>query len=206
MARPTTIGTHTFIAHVEDKPGVLNRIASLFRRRGFNIASLTVGRTAEPGVSRLTLVIDADDDTARRIEANLYKLVNVLLVEDVTFAPSVARELALIKVRAGAETRPRVLQVCEVFGARVVDLTAQIVTVELTATHDKIDDLVGVLACDGVIEMVRTGVVAMARGERPAITQPTSAIPHANDSHDAHDAQGATTWPESSTTATPISA
>ena len=194
-----TVATRTIIAHVEDKPGVLNRIASLFRRRGFNIASLTVGRTAEPGVSRLTLVIDADDDTARRIEANLYKLVNVLLVEDVTFAPSVARELALIKVRAGAETRPRVLQVCEVFGARVVDLTAHIVTVELTATHDKIDDLVGVLAADGVIEMVRTGVVAMARGERPQIPEPRLAVaamaPHeALGTHDiceANESQGA---------------
>jgi acetolactate synthase I/III small subunit len=193
-----TVSTRTIIAHVEDKPGVLNRIASLFRRRGFNIASLTVGRTAEPGVSRLTLVIDADDDTARRIEANLYKLVNVLLVEDVTFAPAVSRELALIKVRAGAETRPRVLQVCEVFGARVVDLTAQIVTVELTATHDKIDDLVGVLAADGVIEMVRTGVVAMARGDRPEIPEPRLAVvamaPHEAASHDLsepHESQGA---------------
>src|ERR1043165_356141 len=148
LTRPTTVATHTFIAHVEDKPGVLSRTASLLRRRDFNIGSRSGGRTAEPGVSRLTLVIDADEDTARRIEANLYKLVNVLLVEDVTSAPSVARELALIKVRASAETRPRVLQVCEVFGARVIDLTAQLVTVELTATHDKIDDLVGVLAAD----------------------------------------------------------
>ena len=210
-----TVATHTFIAHVEDKPGVLNRIASLFRRRGFNIASLTVGRTAEPGVSRLTLVIDADDDTARRIEANLYKLVNVLLVEDVTFAPSLARELALIKVRAGAETRPRVLQVCEVFGARVIDLTAELLTVELTATHDKIDDLVGVLAGDGVIEMVRTGVVAMTRGERTQIPPPRDAVSLALDTHEAHESptsheshesQGATPWPASSTTVTPISA
>ncbi|HSS02227.1 MAG TPA: acetolactate synthase small subunit [Kofleriaceae bacterium] len=195
MTRPTTVATHTFIAHVEDKPGVLNRIASLFRRRGFNIVSLTVGRTAEPGVSRLTLVIDADEDTARRIEANLYKLVNVLLVEDVTSAPSVARELALIKVRASAETRPRVLQVCEVFGARVIDLTAQLVTVELTATHDKIDDLVGVLAADGVVEMVRTGVVAMARGDRPAFSEPRVAAlaAHAHDPRelDSHESQGA---------------
>jgi acetolactate synthase-1/3 small subunit len=195
LTRPTTVATHTFIAHVEDKPGVLNRIASLFRRRGFNIVSLTVGRTAEPGVSRLTLVIDADDDTARRIESNLYKLVNVLLVEDVTLAPSVARELALIKVRASAETRPRVLQVCEVFGARVVDMTAQHVTVELTATHDKIDDLVGVLAADGVIEMVRTGVVAMARGERPAFSEPRlaalAARAHDPRELDSHESQGA---------------
>jgi acetolactate synthase-1/3 small subunit len=191
LTRPTTVATHTFIAHVEDKPGVLNRIASLFRRRGFNIVSLTVGRTAEPGVSRLTLVIEADEDTARRIEANLYKLVNVLLVEDVTFTPSVARELALIKVRASAETRPRVLQVCEVFGARVIDLTAQLVTVELTATHDKIDDLVGVLAADGVIEMVRTGVVAMARGDRPQIPEPRLSVVAMHDVNEPHESQGA---------------
>jgi acetolactate synthase-1/3 small subunit len=195
--------THTIIAHVEDKPGVLNRIASLFRRRGFNITSLTVGRTAEAGVSRLTLVVDADDDTARRIEANLYKLVNVLLVEDVTFASTLSRELALIKVRAGAEARPRVLQVCEVFGARVLDLTAELITVELTATHDKIDDLVGVLAGDGVLEMVRTGVVAMARGERTSIAEPR---PAARPEAPQPEHEGAASWPESSTTATPISA
>jgi acetolactate synthase-1/3 small subunit len=209
---PTNSRTHTLIAHVEDKPGVLARIASLFRRRGYNIASLTVGRTAEPGVSRLTLVVDADDDTARRIEANLYKLVNVLLVEDVTFGASVARELALVKVRATAETRPRVLQICEVFGARVLDMMPEILTIELTSTHDKIDDLVGVLAAEGVIEMVRTGVVAMTRGERTTIPQSKSHLneppdsPEAPESQDSTDSQGATPWPESSTTATPISA
>jgi acetolactate synthase-1/3 small subunit len=198
----SSVQTHTIIAHVEDKPGVLNRIASLFRRRGFNIVSLTVGRTAEPGVSRLTLVIDADDDTARRIEANLYKLVNVLLVEDVTFTPLISRELALIKVRASAESRSRVLQVCDVFGARIIDMTADVLTIELTAAHDKIDDLVGVLRSDGILEMVRTGVVAMARGERPPIPDfqsPTSP------SHDSQ-TQEQQPWPESSTTATPISA
>jgi len=199
---PDAVKTHTIIAHVEDKPGVLNRIASLFRRRGFNIVSLTVGRTAEPGVSRLTLVIDADDDTARRIEANLYKLVNVLLVEDVTSVPLISRELALIKVRAGSETRPRVLQVCEVFGARVIELTADMLTLELTATHDKIDDLVGVLRSEGIIEMVRTGVVAMARGERKTNPQSQSHVPQTHESHE----QEQQPWPESSTTATPISA
>jgi acetolactate synthase-1/3 small subunit len=209
----STVKTHTLIAHVEDKPGVLNRISSLFRRRGYNIASLTVGRTSEPGVSRLTLVVDADDDTARRIEANLYKLVNVLLVEDVTLKASISRELALVKVRASADTRARVLQVCEVFGARVVDMTPELVTVELTSTHDKIDDLVGVLACEGVVEMVRTGVVAMTRGERTTIpTLPTLPAPQSQAQSqvspptDSHDSQGAAPWPESSTTATPISA
>jgi acetolactate synthase-1/3 small subunit len=216
---PSSSRTHTLIAHVEDKPGVLARIASLFRRRGYNIASLTVGRTAEPGVSRLTLVVDADDDTARRIEANLYKLVNVLLVEDVTLGASVARELALVKVRATSETRPRVLQICEVFGARVLDMMPELLTIELTSTHDKIDDLVGVLASEGVvIEMVRTGVVAMTRGERTTIPQSNphlNGTPESSDSSESsnssdslvsNDSQGATPWPESSMTATPISA
>jgi acetolactate synthase-1/3 small subunit len=198
-ALPSTVKTHTIIAHVEDKPGVLNRITSLVRRRGYNITSLTVGRTAEPGVSRLTVVIDADDDTARRIEANLYKLVNVLLVEDVTFAPLTSRELALIKVRATTDTRPRVLQVCEVFGARIVDMTADLLTVELTSAPDRIDDLVGVLRAEGILEMVRTGVVAMARGDRKP-------VPHNHSLTPQNDAQEQPPWPESSTTATPISA
>src|SRR5208283_4782460 len=96
----------TFIAYVEDLPGVLNRVTSLFRRRSYNIESLTVGRTHTDGVSRMTLVMEADDDTAARIEANLYKLVNVLKVEDTAHAATVARELALLKVRADTTTRP----------------------------------------------------------------------------------------------------
>lgn len=198
----STVKSHTLIAHVEDKPGVLNRIASLFRRRGYNITSLTVGRTAEAGVSRLTLVIDADDDMARRIEANLYKLVNVLLVEDVTFGPLISRELALIKVRAGAETRSRVLQVCDASGARIIDMTSDMLTIELTASHDKIDDLIGVLRSEGILEMVRTGVVAMTRGERNTIrdSQPSISSPPTTNTQEKQP------WPESSTTATPISA
>ena len=96
---------HTFVVHVENKPGVLNRVASLFRRRGFNIESLTVGHTETPGVSRMTIVVDTDDVGARRVEANLYKLVNVLRVDDLTDRPSVTRDLALIKVAATRETR-----------------------------------------------------------------------------------------------------
>lgn len=190
----TVIRTHTIIAHVEDKPGVLNRIASLFRRRGFNITSLTVGRTAEPGRSRLTIVVDADDCTASRIEANLYKLVNVLFVEDVSFRAAIARELALIKVRAGAEVRPRILQICDVFKARVVDMTPDMLTVELTGSHGEIDDLVDVLRPEGIVDMVRTGVVAMTRGEPSTHT--------AFQSQQQEQKQ----WPESSMTATPISA
>jgi acetolactate synthase I/III small subunit len=210
---PDQVTTRTFIAHVEDKPGVLNRIASLFRRRGYNIISLTVGRTDKAGVSRLTLVLDADDDTARRIEANLYKLVNVLLVEEVTAAPALCRELALIKVRADAAGRPAVLQVCEVFRARVVDMDPATLTLEITGTHDKVDGLVDVLRAYDVVEMVRTGVVAMTRGE-PRSRRPTpQPQPRARAQPEPQSPTQSTateqeepSWPESSTTATPISA
>jgi acetolactate synthase-1/3 small subunit len=153
----------TFIAYVEDLPGVLNRVTSLFRRRSYNIESLAVGRTHEEGVSRMTIVMEADDDAARRIEANLYKLVNVLRVEDTSSRATVARELALIKVRADATSRPSVMQVCEVFRARVIDVGSEALICEITGTADKIDGLVDVLTPFGVVEMVRTGAVAMVR-------------------------------------------
>jgi acetolactate synthase small subunit len=116
---PDTPIERTFVTYVEDKPGVLNRVASLFRRRNFNIESLTVGHTDQPGVSCMTIVTNVDEYTARRVEANLYKLVNVLRVEEVTHVPTVMRDLALIKVRADSETRTQVLQICDVFRARV---------------------------------------------------------------------------------------
>lgn len=153
----------TFIVHVEDLPGVLNRVTSLFRRRTYNIESLTVGSTHDPGVSRMTIVMQADDDDARRIEANLYKLVNVLRVEDTTRRATVVRELALVKVRADASTRPNVMQVCEVFRARVIDVGPEALICEITGTADKIDGLVDVLRPFGIVEMVRTGAVAMVR-------------------------------------------
>lgn len=155
---------HTLIVTVEDRPGVLNRVASLFRRRGYNIESLTVGHTAEPGVSRMTVVVDADDDTVRRLEANLYKLVNVLFVENLRDKGAVVKDLALIKVRAGAAERAQLLQLLEAFRARAVDIGADSLVVEITGAPDKIDGLVSVLEPFGVLEMVRTGAVAMTRG------------------------------------------
>lgn len=161
MSEPTA---RTFVAYVEDKPGVLNRVASLFRRRSFNIESLSVGGTHEVGVSRMTIVVLADDDTAKRIEANLYKLVNVLRVHDITETPSVVRELTLIKVNADTTQRAQVLQICDVFRARVVDVAPDSLIVEITGTQDKIEGLVSVLKPFGIAEMVRTGAIAMARG------------------------------------------
>ena len=155
---------HTLIAYVEDVPGVLNRVASLFRRRNFNIDSLTVGRTEQPGVSRLTVVVEATEAGARIVEANLYKLVNVLSVEDVTHARSVSREMAFIKVRASPDRRSELLQLVQTFRARVVDLCPDSVIIETTGTQEKLDGLVEVLRPFGIIELVRTGAVAMLRG------------------------------------------
>ena len=155
---------HTFVAYVEDVPGVLARIAALFRRRAYNIDSLTVGRTEIQGVSRMTVVMEADRATARLVEANLYKLINVLRVEDVTHEPSLIRDLALIKVRADADVRPRVIQVAEVFRARVIDMGPESLVFEITGTEDKLTGLIEVLRPFGIIEMVRTGLVAMTRG------------------------------------------
>ena len=155
---------HTFVAYVEDKPGVLNRVASLFRRRAFNIESLTVGHTEQPGVSRMTIVVETDDMGARRIEAHLYKLVNVLRVDDVTAAPAVARDLALVKVSATSAARAQVLQLVDVFRARIVDVANDSLIVEITGTEDKLEGLIEVLRPFGIIEMVRTGLVTMTRG------------------------------------------
>jgi acetolactate synthase-1/3 small subunit len=157
----------TFVATVDDVPGVLNRVASLFRRRAFNIASLTVGRTETPQVSRLTVVVEADDETARRLEASLYKLVDVLDVVELDGPETLSRELALIKVRAEGNARGQVVQLADLFRARVVHVDPLCVVLEITGTRDKVDGLVEVLEPHGILEMTRTGEVAMPRRTKP---------------------------------------
>jgi acetolactate synthase-1/3 small subunit len=159
---------HTLVVYVEDKPGVLNRVSSLFRRRNFNIDSLTVGHTETPGVSRMTIVCDTDPTAVRRVEANIYKLVDVLRVDDITDQPAVERELAMIKVAATHDTRSQIIQLAGVFRARTVDVSPDSLIVEITGSGDKIERLLDVLRPYGVLEMARTGRVAMARGPRPA--------------------------------------
>ncbi len=158
---------HTFAVYVDNKPGVLNRVASLFRRRAFNIESLTVGHTETAGVSRMTVVVTTDEYGARRLEAHLYKLVPVRRVDNLTNVPSIARDLALIKVAAAGEARSHVMQLVDVYRARVVNVSADSLVVETTGTEDKIDSLVEVLRPFGIIEIVRTGQIAMMRGTRP---------------------------------------
>jgi acetolactate synthase-1/3 small subunit len=160
----------TFIVYVEDKPGVLNRVSSLFRRRAFNIDSLTVGRTETDGVSRMTIVVETPDaSAAERLEAHIYKLVNVLRVEDVTSTPSVTRDLAMIKVSATPETRLHVMQLVDVFRARIVDVAPESLIIEITGTEEKLEGLLEVLRPYGVLEMVRTGRVAMTRGQKVGV-------------------------------------
>ena len=168
----------TFIVHVEDQPGVLTRVSSLIRRRGFNIESLTVGHTERPGVSRMTIVMDSDERAVPRIEANLYKLVNVIRVENVTPQPVVFRDLAMIKVAATEASRGAIMQLVDVFRARVVDVSPESLIIEITGTEDKIDGLVEMLKPYGVLEMARTGRVAMSRGTGAA-TKVSEALPTA---------------------------
>ena len=166
------IPPQTLVAYVEDKPGVLNRITSLFRRRDFNIESLNVGKSHQPGVSRLTIVMRGDEATARRFEANLYKLVNVLRVVNLTGKSTVERELALIKVFSNTKVRKEILQIAEVFRARIVDMGTEAIVLEITGTPSKINGLIEVLEPFGVIEAGRTGGLAMTRGAEPPPLDP----------------------------------
>ncbi|OFW26285.1 MAG: acetolactate synthase small subunit [Acidobacteria bacterium RIFCSPLOWO2_02_FULL_65_29] len=154
----------TFAVYVDNKPGVLNRVASLFRRRAFNIESLTVGHTETPGISRMTIVVDTDERGGRLVVANLYKLIPVRRVDNITDVPTIVRDLALIKVSATGDARTQVMQLVDVYRARIVDVSPESLVIEATGTEDKIDSLLEVLRPYGVGEMVRTGRVEMARG------------------------------------------
>lgn len=155
---------YTFSIYVEDRPGVLDRVASLFRRRAFNIHSLAVGPSETAGVSRMTIVLQTDAGGALRIQAHLYKVVHVLRVEDITSRSSLVRELALIKVTAGHTSRSSLMQVAQALDARVVDVAADSLVLEMTASPARIDALLEVLRPYGVVEMARTGRIAMVRG------------------------------------------
>jgi acetolactate synthase-1/3 small subunit len=177
---------HTFAIYVEDRPGVLDRVASLFRRRAFNIHSLAVGPSETAGVSRMTTVVQTDDGGALRIQAHLYKLVHVLRVDDITSRTSLVRELALIKVTAGHTNRASLMQLAQALEARVVDVAADSLVLEMTASPSRIDALLEVLRPYGVLEMARTGRIAMLRGataERDIVVVPFEHVAEAGVSY-----------------------
>jgi acetolactate synthase-1/3 small subunit len=155
---------HTLVATVLDQPGVLNRVASLFRRRAFNIESLTVGHTETDAVSRMTIVVDTARVPAPIVASNLRKLIPVAEVVDVTHLPTVDRDLALIRVRCAPEQRAELASLVEIFRGRIVDVAAASVIVEVTGDEQKVNGLVDLLRPRGIQEMVRTGKVAMVRG------------------------------------------
>jgi acetolactate synthase I/III small subunit len=157
---------HTLSVLVENKPGVLVRIAGLFSRRGFNIDSLAVGPTEHEEISRMTIVVNCETRPLEQVTKQLNKLINVLKIVELEPTQMVQRELILIKIRADAETRSKVLEIAEVFRARVVDVALDAVTVEATGSHDKLEALVRVLEPFGIKELVQSGMVAVGRGGR----------------------------------------
>ncbi|OBF17880.1 acetolactate synthase small subunit [Mycobacterium sp. ACS4331] len=161
-----TVTTHTLSVLVEDKPGVLARVAALFSRRGFNIESLAVGATEQKNMSRMTIVVSVEDFPLEQITKQLNKLVNVIKIVEQDEEQSVSRELALIKVRADAGTRSQVIEAVNLFRAKVVDVSTESLTIEATGTQEKLSALLRVLEPYGVREIVQSGVVSLARGPR----------------------------------------
>lgn len=157
---------HTLAVTVENKPGVLTRVATLFRRRGYNIDSLTVGTTENPGISRMTIVVPGDDAVIEQVTKQLYKLVDVIKIIDVTEEKAVDRELVLIKVKADNTVRAEIVQIVDIFRARIVDIGRSSLIIEATGDSAKIDAIEASLRPFGIMELVRTGKVSMVRGTK----------------------------------------
>ena len=160
---------HTIVALVEDKPGVLNRMVSLFRRRGFNIDSIAVGGSELPHLSRMTIVVDGANTMVEQVRKQLDKIVDVIKVSDITAENTVARELALIKVKATSASRSEIIEIVDIFRASIVDVAADSVIVEVTGDEDKITSLLNLLRGFGIREIARTGRIAMTRRSSGAL-------------------------------------
>jgi len=155
---------HTLVALVEDRPGVLNRVASLFRRRGFNIESIAVGHTETPGISRMTIVVDGSALSVEQVRKQLDKLINVVKVTDITDDNLIARELALVKVKSTPGTRGEIIEIVDIYRAKIVDVSVDSVVVEVTGDEEKLGSLLRLLKGYGIREIARTGRIAMSRG------------------------------------------
>ena len=159
-----TESKHTITALVQDKPGVLNRVSSMLRRRGFNIASLAVGHSEVPGLSRMTFVVDGDRSVVEQVAKHLHKLIDVIKVSDFSQENIVSRELALIRVNSDVNTRSEIMQIVDIFRAKIIDVAADSVVIEVTGDEKKVDSLTNLLRGFGVTEVMRTGTIAMSRG------------------------------------------
>jgi acetolactate synthase-1/3 small subunit len=166
---PTRSRHHTIVALVEDKPGVLNRIASKWRQRGFNIESLAVGHSEIPGLSRMTFTVDGARHDVEQVTKQLFKVVEVVKISDITGQDVVARELALIKVAADAKTRGDIIEIVSLFRANVIDVAQESLIIEVTGTEDKIEAIYELLLPFGIKELVRTGRIAMSRGSESSV-------------------------------------
>jgi acetolactate synthase-1/3 small subunit len=155
---------HTLVAIVEDKPGVLNRMASLFRRRGFNIESIAVGHSEVAHLSRVTIVVNGSNAMVEQVRKQLDKLIDVVRVSDITANDITVRELALIKVKAGSASRSEIIEIADIFRANIVDVASDSLTIELTGDEDKINSMLKLLKGFGIKEIARTGRIAMVRG------------------------------------------
>jgi acetolactate synthase I/III small subunit len=155
---------HTLVAWMRDRPGVLNRVSGMLRRRNFNIDSLQVGHSETPGISRMTFVVDGNDHMVNQVITQMRKVVDVTRVEDITNRPIVVRELALIRVQANAETRSDIVQMVNIYRGDIVDVAMDSMVVQIVGAEERIDSLIDLLTGFGIIEMVRTGRVALVRG------------------------------------------
>ncbi len=164
----STFHKHTIVAWLEDKPGVLSRVLSLFRRRNFNIENLSVGQSETPGVSRLTFTVAGDDRMVEQAIKQLNKIINVLRVEGVTHKPTVQREMALIRVKVDAKTRPEVMQLVDIYRANIIDVSMDSLVVQAVGNEERLNSLIDLLSNFPITEMVRTGPVAMTRGRSSA--------------------------------------
>ena len=158
---------HTLSVLVENKPGVLTRVAGLFARRGFNIDSLVVAETENPAVSRMTITVDEQDQPIEQVTKQLHKLINVIKITDLDPAGSVEREMLMIKVLADAQSRSEIMQIVEIFRAKIVDVSSDVLLVEMTGTREKVGAFMELLHPFGVVELMRTGRIAMGRGKKP---------------------------------------
>ena len=155
---------HTIVAIVQDKPGVLNRMVSLFRRRGFNIESIAVGHSEEPHLSRVTVVVDGSNAMVEQVRKQLDKLVDLVRISDITSDKITTRELAMVKVKANSATRSEIIEITDIFRANIVDVASDTLTIEITGDEDKINSMFQLLRGFGIREIARTGRIAMVRG------------------------------------------